>query len=132
MNPMERFPIKIQLIYGTNHLSFIGELGGHPLHGCCKFMWLNSHVIAIKEKRAVGARKKLGFGGTWSILEQVKGRGPGRGRGGGVGWGGVFLSAGDLEPFFKNFWGSEPYGATQAEALQRIEDALDSEKVRRE
>ena len=47
------------------------------------------HVIAIKEKRAVGARKKLGFGGTWSILEQVKGRGPGRGRGGGVGWGGV-------------------------------------------
>ena len=29
----------------------------------------------------------------------------------GVGWGrGVFLSAGDLEPFFKNFWGSEPYG----------------------
>ena len=43
------------------------------------------HAIAIKEKRAVGARKKLGFGGTWSILEQVKGRGPGRGRGGGVG-----------------------------------------------
>ena len=57
--------------------------------------------------RAVGARKKIrvlgymvNFGaswGTWSV----------RGRGG---WGGgVFLRAGDLEVFLKNFWGSEPY-----------------------
>ena len=45
------------------------------------------HVIAIKEKRAIGARKKLGFGGTWSILEQVKGRGRGRGGGVSVRWG---------------------------------------------
>ena len=42
VNPMKDFPIKIQLIYGTNHLSFIGELGGHSAHGCCKFVWLNN------------------------------------------------------------------------------------------
>ena len=38
-------------------------------------IYVVEHAIAIKEKRAVGARKKLGFGGTWSILEQVGGRG---------------------------------------------------------
>ena len=53
--------------------------------------------------RAVGARKKSGFWGTWSILEQVGGRGRY------VVEGGMFLRAGDLEVFLKNFWGSEPY-----------------------
>ena len=59
--------------------------------------------------RAVGARKKSGFWGTWSFLEQVGGRGRYVVEGGG-GVGGVFLRAGDLEVFLKNFWGSEPYG----------------------
>ena len=61
--------------------------------------------------RAVGARKKSGFWGTWSILEQVGGRGRYVVEGG---WGGgVFLRAGDLEVFLKNFWGSEPYEAPE-------------------
>ena len=59
--------------------------------------------------RAVGARKKSVFWGTWSILEQVGGRGRYVVEGG---WGGgVSLSAGDLEVFLKNFWGSKPYVA---------------------
>ena len=71
------------------------------------------HVIAIKEKRAVGARKNwdLGVRGRfWSKSRDVV-----RDVVEGVGWGGgVFLSAGDLEPFFKNFWGSEPYVLTRS------------------
>ena len=44
----------------------------------------------------------------------------------GVGWGrGVFLSAGDLEPFFKNFWGSEPYDWTSNQVL-KIDTILDA------
>ena len=79
-----------EIVSGTTR-SFVSE----------KHVALQSALIyeqISKHKRAAGALKKSAFWGTWSILGQVGGRGPG------VGWGGgVFQKSSALNHLFQEF-----------------------------